>query len=119
MATAEHESDARWVSRRKMLASLAGAASSLSALSGRRALAANTGRPNIVLFLSDDMGWKEAGINGNREIPTPAMNAIAREGVNLTQFYVQPVCSPTRGCLMTGRYSWKTGTELRPTGVAK
>ena len=60
MATEKHASDAGWISRRNMLLSLAGAGS-LSALAGRRALAANTPRPNIVLFLSDDMGWKEAG----------------------------------------------------------
>ena len=79
----------------------------------------NAPRPNIVLFLSDDMGWKEAGFNGNKEVPTLTMNSIAREGVKLTQFYVQPVCSPSRSCLMTGRYPWKTGMERRPTGVAK
>ena len=73
---------------------------------------ADTG-PNIVLFLSDDMGWGQPGFNGGTEVTTPSMDRIANEGVKLTQFYVQPVCSATRGSLLTGRYPWKNGTEAR------
>lgn len=76
-------------------------------------------RPNIVLFLSDDMGWEQVGYNGGKEVPTPAIDSLAQDGVKLTQFYVQPVCSPTRACLMTGRYAWKNGMELRPTATSK
>ena len=75
-------------------------------------------RPNIVLFLSDDMGYAQVGFTGGTEVPTPAIDSIARDGVQLTQFYVQPVCTPTRGCLMTGRYAWKNGTETRPSALA-
>ena len=75
-------------------------------------------RPNIVLFLSDDMGWDQVGFTGGTEVPTPAIDSIARDGVRLTNFYVQPVCTPTRGCVMTGRYSWKNGTETRPSALA-
>ena len=46
------------------------------------------------------------------------MDRLANEGVKLTQFYVQPVCSPTRASLMTGRYAWKNGMELRPENAA-
>ena len=70
-------------------------------------------RPNIVVFLSDDMGWGQPGFNGGTEVATPAMDRIANEGVKLTQFYVQPVCSPTRAALLTGRYPWKNGMEYR------
>ena len=70
-------------------------------------------RPNIVLLLSDDMGWAQPGFNGGTEVATPNMDRIANEGVKLTQFYVQPVCTATRGCLLTGRYAWKNGTEVR------
>ena len=59
-------------------------------------------RPDIPVFLSDDMGWSQPGFNGGREVPTPSMDRIASEGVKLTQFYVQPVCSPTRASLLTG-----------------
>ncbi len=69
--------------------------------------------PNILVFLSDDMGWGQPGFNGATEVTTPSMDRIANEGVKLTQFYVQPVCSATRGSLLTGRYPWKNGTEPR------
>ena len=69
--------------------------------------------PNILVFLSDDMGWGQPGFNGGTEVATPHMDRIADEGVKLTQFYVQPVCTPTRGSLLTGRYDWKNGTETR------
>ena len=82
-------------------------------------LNAATDRPNIVIFLSDDMGWEQVGYNGGKEVPTPAIDSLARDGVKLTQFYVQPVCSPTRACLMTGRYASKNGMELRPTATSK
>src|SRR6188508_2728270 len=66
------------------------------------ARAAGAPRPNIVILLSDDMGWDQVGFNGNKEVPTPNIDSIAREGVKMTQFYVQPVCSPSRSCIMTG-----------------
>ena len=70
-------------------------------------------RPNIVVFLSDDMGWGQPGFNGGTEVATPNIDRIAEEGVKLTQFYVQPVCSATRAALLTGRYPWKNGMEIR------
>ncbi|MDE0368184.1 MAG: sulfatase-like hydrolase/transferase, partial [Gammaproteobacteria bacterium] len=72
--------------------------------------------PNIVLFLSDDMGWGQPGFNGGEEVATPSIDRIAEEGVRLTQFYVAPVCTATRGALLTGRYSWKNGTGVRFNG---
>ena len=83
---------------------------------GQRAVPADAGTdvpPNIVIFLSDDMGWGQVGFNGGTEVATPNIDRIADEGVKLTQFYVQPVCTPSRGSLLTGRYSWKNGTETR------
>ena len=72
--------------------------------------------PNIVVFLSDDMGWGQPGFNGGDEVETPSIDRIAEEGVSLTQFYVAPVCTATRGALLTGRYSWKNGTAVRFNG---
>ncbi|MDE0361419.1 MAG: sulfatase-like hydrolase/transferase [Rhodospirillaceae bacterium] len=72
--------------------------------------------PNIVLFLSDDMGWGQPGFNGGEEVATPSIDRIAEEGIRLTQFYVAPVCTATRGSLLTGRYSWKNGTGTRFNG---
>ena len=73
-------------------------------------------RPNILVFLSNDMGWGQPGFNGGAEVPTPDMNRLASEGVKLTQFCVQPGWSPTRSSLLTGRYPWKNGMEVRPNG---
>lgn len=66
-------------------------------------------RPHIVFFMIDDMGYADAGFLGGREIQTPHMNELAQSGAVLESFYVQPVCSPTRSCLMTGRYVAHTG----------
>ena len=73
-------------------------------------------RPNIVLFLSDDMGWGQPGFNGGTDVETPSLDRLANEGIKLTQFYVQPVCSPTRASLLTSRHPWKNGMEERPNG---
>ena len=81
-------------------------------LGAQTADAADTA-PNILVFLADDMGWGQPGFNGGTEVATPHMDRIANEGVKLTQFYVQPVCTATRGALLTGRYPWKNGTEVR------
>src|SRR4051794_35275778 len=90
-------------SRRGFLLGMAGLGAATAPLPWL-ARAAAAPRPNIVILLSDDMGWDQVGFNGSKEVPTPHIDAIAREGVKMTQFYVQPVCSPSRSCIMTGRY---------------
>ena len=52
--------------------------------------------PNIILIISDDQGWGDLSFNGNTNISTPNIDAIAQNGVSFQNFYVQPVCSPTR-----------------------
>ena len=59
-------------------------------------------RPNIIIVVSDDTGWNDVGYHGS-EIKTPNIDKIARESIEFDQFYVHPVCSPTRACLLTGR----------------
>ncbi|MEZ6055136.1 MAG: arylsulfatase [Planctomycetaceae bacterium] len=66
-------------------------------------------KPNIVFILSDDQGYADTGFMGSTEIRTPHLDAIAKQGTVLESFYVQPVCSPTRASLMTGRYVSSTG----------
>lgn len=61
-------------------------------------------KPNVVVFLSDDQGWGDLSINGNNELSTPNIDRLAREGARFMQFYVQPVCSPTRAEFLTGCY---------------
>jgi arylsulfatase A-like enzyme len=68
-------------------------------------------RPNIVHIVADDLGWKDVGFNGCTDIKTPNLDALAAGGAKLTQFYVQPMCTPTRACLMTGRYPFRYGLQ--------
>ncbi len=71
--------------------------------------------PNILLIVSDDQGYAELGVQGCRDIPTPALDSIARNGIRFTHGYVScPVCSPTRAGLMTGRYQQRFGHEFNP-----
>src|SRR6185295_4299444 len=77
----------------------------------RSAFAADAPRPNIVLLVADDMGFADVGFHGS-EIRTPAIDSIAAAGTKLEQFYVQPVCSPTRAALMTGRYPMRYGLQV-------
>lgn len=59
-------------------------------------------KPNIVFIMADDLGWADVAFHGGNA-PTPNLDRLAREGLELTQHYVAPVCSPTRTGLMTGR----------------
>jgi len=68
-------------------------------------------RPHILVIVADDLGFKDVGYHGS-EIRTPNIDALARAGVQLNQFYVQPVCSPTRAALMTGRYPIRLGLQV-------
>src|SRR5205823_3781658 len=68
-------------------------------------------RPNIVFLLADDLGSHDVGWRGG-EIKTPHLDKLARSGARLEQFYVQPVCSPTRAALMTGRYPLRHGLQV-------
>ena len=68
-------------------------------------------KPNIVFILADDLGWKDVGYHGG-EIKTHNIDRLASEGTRLEQFYVQPVCSPTRSSLMTGRYPIRYGLQV-------
>jgi arylsulfatase A-like enzyme len=72
-------------------------------------------RPNIVVFLSDDMRWHHPGFNGGAA-DTPTLSRLKQEGTSLTQFYVQCVCSPTRAAFLTGRYPFRNGMEERSHG---
>src|SRR5215831_19405249 len=67
-------------------------------------------RPNIVYILADDLGWKDVGFHGS-DIKTPNIDRLAAEGARLEQFYAQPMCTPTRAALMTGRYPFRYGLQ--------
>lgn len=68
-------------------------------------------RPNLVVVIADDVGWNDVGYHGS-EIETPNLDRLSRSGVRLERFYVQPLCTPTRACLMTGRYPIRYGLNV-------
>ncbi len=66
--------------------------------------------PNIVYIVSDDQGWKDVGFHGS-DIRTPNIDELARGGARLEQLYTQPMCTPSRAALMTGRYPHRYGLQ--------
>jgi arylsulfatase A-like enzyme len=74
-------------------------------------------KPNIVYIVADDLGWKDVGYHGS-DIKTPNIDKLAENGARLEQFYAQPMCTPTRAALMTGRYPFRYGlqTLVIPSG---
>ena len=68
-------------------------------------------KPNIIHIVADDLGWKDVGFNGATDIKTPNIDKLAATGAKFTQFYVQPMCTPTRAALMTGRYPFRYGLQ--------
>jgi arylsulfatase A-like enzyme len=69
---------------------------------------AETESPNIIVIMTDDQGYGDASITGNSIIKTPHIDSLDQKGAWLTDFYVSPVCTPTRAALMTGRYPQRT-----------
>lgn len=85
----------------------------MAGLAGTAQAAAPAAKPNILYVVVDDMAWKDAGFHGS-DIPTPNLDRLAKDGAQLEQFYTQPMCTPTRAALMTGRYPMRYGLQ---TGV--
>ena len=67
---------------------------------------AASGQPNVLYIVADDLGWKDVGFHGS-DIKTPNLDELAAGGARLEQFYAQPMCTPTRAALMTGRYPFR------------
>lgn len=65
-------------------------------------------KPNVIVIVADDLGWNDVGYHGG-DIETPALDRLAKEGMQLDRFYTTPICSPTRAALMTGRDPMKLG----------
>ena len=81
---------------------------------GQTALAAES-KPNVVFILGDNVGYGDIGAYGGGELrgaPTPRLDRMAREGLRLTQYLVEPACTPSRAALMTGQYSIRNGLSL-------
>ncbi len=60
--------------------------------------------PNVLLIVVDDMGFGDVNFAGNSYLKTPALNQLKKKSISFNQFYVSPVCAPTRASLLTGRY---------------
>ena len=76
-------------------------------------------QPNIVLMLSDDMGWADPSFHGGKRDLTPNLERLAGESVRLDQFYAHSVCAPTRCALMTGRYAFRNWMDWRSEDFGK
>ena len=72
--------------------------------------------PNILLILTDDMGYGDVAISGNPQIKTPNLDQLANNSVQFRNFYVSSVCAPTRASLLTGRYHQRTGVRSVTNG---
>ena len=75
--------------------------------------------PNIVVILTDDQGWGDLSVNGNKNLDTPNIDRLADEGITLENFYVCQVCAPTRAEFLTGRYYPRTGVSGVSTGQGR
>lgn len=91
--------------RRSIIVALFLATSATLAAAAQGQVAA---RPNVILIMTDDQGYGDLGVHGNPIIRTPNIDALAAKSAVLPNFYVSPVCTPTRACLMTGRYNYRT-----------
>src|SRR5262245_58544171 len=72
-------------------------------------------KPNVLFILADNIGYGDIGAYGGGELrgaPTPRIDRLAAESLRLTQFLVEPSCTPSRAALMTGRYSIRSGLSL-------
>src|SRR6516225_633160 len=86
----------------------------LASLAGGRA--ADRARPNVVIVLTDDQGLGDFSYTGNPVLKTPHFDAFARGSVRLTDFHVCPMCSPTRGQLLTGLAALRNGATSVTAG---
>ncbi|QDU61198.1 Arylsulfatase [Planctomycetes bacterium Pan216] len=97
------------------------AALSLFLLSNRTTATAQPAsqKPNIVLILTDDMGWADPGFHGGNPDLTPNLDRLAKQGARFSQFYAHSVCAPTRSALMTGRYAFRNWMDWRSEDFGK
>src|SRR5690242_4288844 len=101
------------LSRRQAMSKLVLAG--LFLVAATQAVAQQPLKPNVVFILADNVGYGDLGSYGGGELrgaPTPRLDQLAREGLRLTQFLVEPACTPSRAALMTGRYSIREGLSL-------
>jgi len=109
-STAEHERGDN-INRRSLLLGSGAVIAGLLSVPGEHVVAAEAAQPpNIIYIIADDLGWKDVGFHGS-DIKTPNLDQLAETGVELETFYVQPMCTPSRAALLTGRYPWRYGLQ--------
>ena len=80
----------------------------------------NISKPNFILIMADDLGWGDVGFLGNKEVRTPEIDQMAANSLNFKRFYAAaPVCSPTRGSILTGRHPERYGIYFANVGFLK
>lgn len=87
---------------------------------GEKKAAEKVRKPNVIVIVADDLGWNDISANGNKEIQTPNIDKIGKEGIHFTQGYATaPICGPSRAGLITGRYQQRFGQEFQIHGKVK
>ncbi len=99
------------INRRRFIKSIGNGFLGLSCTQRLRARAHNPKKPNYILIQMDDLGWSDIGVHGNRLVDTPVIDKLAGQSVRFNQFYVNPVCAPSRAALLTGRDFLRTGVS--------
>ena len=89
---------------------------SLGAELAARTIDSTQSRPNVIVMLSDDQGWGDFSLQGNTNLATPNLDALAHGGARFERFFVCPVCSPTRAEFLTGRYHPRGGVQGTSAG---
>lgn len=105
-----HSSARRWGH------AFATAAGLLAWLAGAPVQAAEPKRPNLILIMSDDIGIGGFSCYGGDKYKTPRLDALAREGIRFEYCFSMPLCGPSRACLLTGRYAFRTGMVANQSG---
>lgn len=89
----------------------------LTSIAAAQPATAPSDRPNVIVIVDDDMGYADLSIQGDKQISTPNIDSIAKNGVRFTQGYTTgPYCSPSRAGLMSGRYQERFGYDFNPDG---